>query len=551
MGIYFNFKKSLLFCAGAICISGCGAVNVSLAPPPVTEYSSLSTFCTLPPKEIGRFTKVLFVVDQSGSNASGPTTDPTKTRRRDAMTNFYNKHSANQFIQWGLISFQAETATQFINNPAFQPAANFPGGLTQFEARADQGGTPYKAAIFEVTKAVSDDLLIADVDVEANYEIIFLSDGVPSDYGNPIVDNDIFTDITRLVKLAEGRIHFSTVYYNVSGAADPAASNRLKEMANVGLGKFLDASNGENINIDELIVGGVSNISYQIKDLFVYNLSSAVCDSGQMGADSDADGLCDTDEDAYNVKYSTQINNRPDYAGKLFNKNNRNSFVKMYSDLFILKNILGELLPTCSAAEASLDPDHDLLNNCEEMFLVNRNPQGPTQTWTSEMLASSKYTSKTNFDSDGDGLMDSLEFFFFREAAAAMDFNSVLKKLFGTSYYDLFKNHLSKVSPGSSSPYNIDVKQVSRNDAGQNCYTFSQENLPMYSVAPSVFSQTGNLDLVHSADENIVLVYYIMTPENDPEGKGVMRYSYQKIKKDKTAKQIDLSSDRFDYVFAK
>ena len=551
MGIYFNLKKILLLCAGAVFISACGAINVKLVPAPVMELSSLSTFCTLPPNEFGRFTKVLFVVDQSGSNAAGPTTDPTKTRRRDAMTNFYNKHSANQFVQWGLISFQAELATQFINNPAFQPAANFPGGLAQFEARVDQGVTPYKAAIFEVTKAVTDDLLLADINAEANYEIIFLSDGVPTDYGSPIIDNDIFTDITRLIKLAEGRIHFSTVYYNVSGAADPAASNRLNEMANVGLGKFLDASNGENINIDELIVGGASNTPYQIKDLFVYNLSSAVCDSGQMGADSDADGLCDTDEDAYNIKYKTEINSHPAYAGKLFSKSNRNSFGKMYSDLFILKNIQGDLLPTCSATEAELDPDHDLLNNCEEMFLVNRNPQGPTQSWTTEMLATSKHTSKTNFDSDGDGLIDSLEFFFFREAAAAMDFNSVLKKLFGTSYYDLFKNHLSKVSPGSSSAYNIDVKQVSRNDAGQNCYTFSQENLPMYSVPPAVFSQTGNLDLVHGADENIVMVYYIMTPENDPEGKGVMRYSYQKIKKDKTAKQIDLSTDRFDYVFAK
>ena len=44
-------------------------------------------------------------------------------------------------------------------------------------------------------------------------------------------------------------------------------------------------------------------------------------------------------------------------------------------------------------------------------------------------------------------------------------------------------------------------------------------------------SQVSNNDkLVHAAGENIVLVYYLQTPEKDPNGKGVLRYSYQKLK---------------------
>ena len=554
MGKKQDLKKNVqFFWAGsfALLISACGETHINAKSEASVALSSLSTFCTLPPKEIGQYTKLMFVVDQSGSNANGEATDPTKARRRDSITNFYNGHSANKYIQWGFISFQGDAATPFISDPYYQPASSFAGAMAQFEATTDQAGTPYKAAIFEVNKAITSDLELAQSDDEANYEIIFLSDGNPKDYGDPVDDSQIYADITRLVKLAEGRIHFSTVYYNVATSADAQASARLQEMANVGFGKFLDASNGEDINIDELIIGGADSVSYQIKDLFVYNLNSALCDDGQIGPDSDSDGLCDSDEDNYNLKYKNLLNANPLYANKIFNKYKRNSFSTMYSDLFILRNILGEMLPTCTASEAASDQDADLLNDCEEKFLENRNPQGPTQAWTNAMLTSPKHASKSNFDSDGDGILDSLEFFFFKEKAAAMDYNSVDRKLYGTTYYDLFKNHQSKVAPGSSAPYNIDVKEVARNDRGQNCYVFSQETLPMYKVGTEVFSQTNNLDLVHSSDENVILVYYIMTPENDPEGKGVMRYSYQKIKTSQGAKQIDLSIDRFDYVYAK
>lgn len=555
VGIHKYFLKSF-YCISSVAtlllMSSCSDFKINAKPESSVDLSSLSSFCTLPPKAIGQFTKVMFVVDQSGSNAGGVgPTDPTKARRRDAITNFYKAHSNNKYIQWGFISFQSDAATAFITDPYYQAASSFPAALAKFETTTDQGATPYKAAIFEVNKAITSDLQLAKNDDEANYEVIFMSDGNPTDYGQPPNDGSIYQDITNLVKLAEGRIHFSTVYYNVSSGADAQASGRLKEMANVGFGKFLDASNGEDINIDELIIGGVDNVSYHIKDLFVYNLNSTLCDDGDIGADSDADGLCDRDEDRYNTKYKDVINANPAYANKLFDKYKRNSFSSLYSDLFILRNLQGEMLPPCTAAEATEDADADLLNTCEEKFLVNRNPQGPTQDWTNELRAGPKYANKNNFDSDGDGLMDSLEFFFFKEKAASLDFNSVNRKLYGITYYDLFKNHQSKINPGSSLPYNMTLHEIERNDKGQNCYTFSQQNLPMYPVGSQVFSQTNNLDLVHKSDENIILVYYIMTPENDPEGKGVMRYSYQKIKLSQGAKQIDLSTDRFDYIYAK
>lgn len=544
-----KLKIQLLCVVGSLTLMSCGNVDITPTTGEVYQYSSLSTFCTLPPKEIGLYTKIMFVVDQSGSNGN---TDPSKDRRRDAITNFFNKHSANKYIDWGFISFQDSAATPFIQDPYFQPAGNFQAAIDEFSANGDAGGTPYKAAIFEVTRAITLQMESQTDENESNYEIIFLSDGVPTDYGSPIPDGEIYADIERLVKLADGRIHFSTVYYNVGGA-DNGASARLEEMSKVGKGKFLDASNGGDINIDELIVGGSSKESYLIKDFFVYNLNSTLCDSGIIGADSDADGLCDSDEDYYNSYYSSEIGANSQYAGKAFNKQKRNSFSEIYSDLFILRNLQGEGLPTCSASEAKNDLDHDLLNECEERFLVNRNPKGPTLSWTNEMLANPKYTSNTNYDSDGDGIIDSLEFFFFKEKGGSLDYDSINNELFGTSYYDLFKNHVSKIYPEKSSPYNIDIRQIERNLKGENCYTFGQQTLPMYNVKTATLDGTENLDLVHNDNENVVLVYYIMTPENDPDGKGVLRYSYQKIKNtlSEPQKSIDLAADRFDYIYAK
>ena len=545
----------LFFFASSFLLS-CGDVNITKTPSVLQELSSNSVFCTIPPLEIGRYTKIMFVVDQSGSNVIGNNsepTDPDKSRRLGALTKFWQANGSNPYIQWGFISFQQDKATYFIENGYFQNSSAFESALGRFQATPDINATPYKAALTRTREAIESDIALSD-DNTSNYEIIFLSDGVPTDYGqtlNDIDDAALRRDVELLMKLAPGRLRLSTVYYSTPSGVDLSALERLQEMAKLGNGKFQDASKGEDINIDELIVGGRSLEPYQIKDFFVYNLNSTLCDNGEMGVDSDADGLCDQDEDRYNIIYQAKIDGDINYTHKRFDKYSRNSFSPAFSDMFILKNLQGEALPTCSVTESKLDTDMDLLNECEEKFLANSQPQGPTQVWTTEMLTKEKHTSRTNFDSDGDGIMDSLEFFFFKEKGAALNYNSIDRSVFGRTYYDLFKNHQSKVRPESSKPYNIDVRQVEKNDQGQNCYTFSQESLELYKTPKVTYSQTGNLDLVHGVNENVVLVYYIMVPENDPESKGVMRFSYQKIKVGQTAKQLNLSEDRFDNVKAK
>lgn len=540
-------NKSLYVSLLVLAVSGCGEINVSQLPSieaPLVVKKPEALFCTPDPGSQSTETRILFVIDKSGSNNK---TDPGGNRRYDAINNFFNKYTDNDKIKWALIEFQDSKATSSFSNPYFRNANEFATVIPTSQANTDVGGTPYRAAITEISAAVRDELLSSNSQIKLNFEIVFLSDGVPTDYGDPVIDDGkIMTDVKNLTEISLGLIHLSTVYYNLSDTADTKAALRLKSMASVGQGEFQDASDGQDLNFDKLIKFGTDIYAYHVKDFFVYNLNTTLCDDGHIGTDSDSDGLCDKDEDRYNAILSSKI--AVTYNGKAFSKTNRNSFNAQYSDIFVYRQLMGESLPDCSPEESKLDEDSDLLNNCEEKFLTNYSPMGPNQIWTDEMNSVEKHSSQTNFDSDGDGLLDILELYFFKEKGLSLDYFSVYKNFYGQSQYDLFKNHQSKINPDSTAPYNIDVKHVERKINGQNCYSFYQENLPLYNVSPLNYSGANNLNLTHGSDENVVLVYYIVVPENDPSSKGIMMQSYQRIKLTSSSQGIDVSKGRFTPV---
>jgi hypothetical protein len=53
-----------------------------------------------------------------------------------------------------------------------------------------------------------------------------------------------------IMSLAPNAIEFSTVYY---GEPDHSAAARLRKMAKVGNGEFVDASNAKDIHLDDVI----------------------------------------------------------------------------------------------------------------------------------------------------------------------------------------------------------------------------------------------------------------------------------------------------------
>ncbi len=64
-----------------------------------------------------------------------------------------------------------------------------------------------------------------------------------------------------------------------------------------------------------------------------------------------------------------------------------------------------------------------------------------------------------------------------------------------------------------------------------DCYEFRQSVLPLY---PTLEVNAGDTleGLEHKAYENAIYVHYIQTPQSDPNGDGILRYSVQKLMND-------------------
>jgi len=188
--------------------------------------------------------KIILVVDVSGSNqgdASSPGTDPGKVARAGSIQAFFNDYGAKANFNWAFITFQNASASAILNNAGNNQQPEFTSNpqlmqaaITYFENNVpDNGQTPYKAAIQMATGLIQNDG--ADT-AQTKYIVVFLSDGMPTDYQS---DSQIYSDVTALVNLKPGRISFNTVFY---GQPDPSASSRLNMMANAGSGQFLDTN---------------------------------------------------------------------------------------------------------------------------------------------------------------------------------------------------------------------------------------------------------------------------------------------------------------------
>ncbi|MGE0631277.1 MAG: hypothetical protein AB7O96_02640 [Pseudobdellovibrionaceae bacterium] len=216
--------------------------------------------------EITKPVKVLFVVDQSGSNLSGAGvgpdavgTDPNKTFRLNVIQDFYNRHHQKSHLSWGFISFGDSSAKAFINAgstayPVFSNNSDsFAQAIQTFKGKGDSGMTPYKSALGMIQDLIKYDMSLSST--ESNYLVAFITDGVPSDYcadhlaNCAGVEDAIDQDLKEVTKLSK-KIQFGTVYY---GGEDISAVNRLQRMAKVGGGQFVDANKTSVISLDDVI----------------------------------------------------------------------------------------------------------------------------------------------------------------------------------------------------------------------------------------------------------------------------------------------------------
>ncbi|MCB0422402.1 MAG: hypothetical protein KDD61_15490 [Bdellovibrionales bacterium] len=531
--------------------------NVNLAP---IEQSVLvqanNQFCLKPPTGKIRYNNVLFVIDRSGSNAphdvnlvSDPGNDPDEFLRGTAIEEYFNRHKNDPYYRWGFIFYSGQQISSYINQgndrvPTFENSAVMEQAISDFYADSDVSGsfgTDYTASLALVENAIQNDLALnADKTEEEHiYTVLFASDGYPIENGSqkPItsMEDPRIKKIKTIVALPARHISLSTVYYaRPDYPIDPTAAVRgLKYMAEAGKGSFSDVRETGRISFGDVLVG-VRPEAWRIKRmrLVVFNLNSAACESGEIGTDSDSDGICDEDEIAYNNRayYRSVLGDRR------FDPQNRNSIDENYGDSFYWKFSLlptGAGLEECSPDLRDDDKDFDFLNSCEEGMLHDQAANGPHADWKIPNNAANPL----NPDSDGDAFLDWIEFSWFRldsAFSAPVNYTNIADH-YSTSVTGeiLMAEHRHLIYPDQfkHSSYDTRLRFTGLNKEGENCYSFNQDQLELYPTKELLQkSQAGGYDaLTHKAGENLILMYFIATPEQSPNSAGVLYHTIRKV----------------------
>jgi hypothetical protein len=256
-------------------LSACSPVNFSgesAAGTPGIANPGTGTPNTCTVETIYRNTKILFVVDTSGSNVDStyniingqsiltPPTDPQKDFRGGAISDFLSDFGHKSNFQWGFMTFAGTSANASINagssqSPIFTADPNEMGdAVDSFYSKRDTGATPYGAALSLAAKAVSNDPDLNSSE-RPNYFVVLLTDGFPSDYYNDrgAFDQNVMTrDVANLVGIAPGRVTLSTIFYGQVNI--PEAISLLKGMAGLGGGQFASVNvSNSNFKIDDVI----------------------------------------------------------------------------------------------------------------------------------------------------------------------------------------------------------------------------------------------------------------------------------------------------------
>lgn len=420
------------------------------------------------------------------------------------MDTFVSENSNNEYIQWGLVVFNSTSARAILNSgnqnsPVFtESESEMMAGIDKVRSEADNGGTPYGSALNLARQAIVNDMQ-AKPEEDSFYMIIFLSDGQPTDNFR---DNDpaLNSEIDGIMQQNPGRIALSTGYY---GPDNYKYEKTMEGMASTGGGLYSNFRYTDRIDFEELIVKPTKE-PWSLKEFVVYNLNSTVCIDGQMGPDSDSDGLCDKDEEANG-----------------FDPTNKFTMGDGYGDYFHWREYAyGESLPTCFDRT---DLDFDLLTFCEEQYLYNANP----------LVIDDFRGDPENPDTDLDGILDGIEAFNFRttRAAAVDTFNTY------RSYDDEKDSARVQIIQGRNPEENdeagkkqeITINNLGVNDNGQNCYDIETSQLVTFNTEATFNADQPYMN--HDKNENVYMVYYLQVPQNNPNSKGIMNYFFEPIGK--------------------
>ena len=268
--------------AGFAILTACNQVRFEAEKNAPTVPSAPALPGVTPPGACGtvdgirRSTKLLFLVDSSGSNVEAtqwpgipgcenslciPPTDPAKRFRVGALSDFLNRFRHKTNFNWSLVTFAGDSARALINTglesqPIFAADPNaLDWALNRFANERDAGMTPYGAAFELARRAIQFDPARTAPE-KPQYLVVLISDGFPTDYldtRNQFNRAALDADVQNLLATAPGQVNLSTIFYGQ--VAIPQAISLLSDVARQGGGQFATVRDPNTFKIDDVIPG--------------------------------------------------------------------------------------------------------------------------------------------------------------------------------------------------------------------------------------------------------------------------------------------------------
>ncbi len=474
--------------------------DIKLSPHQAVNYSTSASginFCTTPANTIKSNLKFIFIVDRSGSNQlrydttnpsiTFPGTDPTGSRRFDALLRFVEGFQNDEYIHWSMINFNSEAnvARRFTNDKdAFY---DFVTDQRDRTAQIDSGSTNYLSALEHLQNMIEQDIAAAKEEEEiisSNYVVFFISDGEPIvqqvlQNGEEILGRiETVTSFEEEEKVFVEGIQINTAYY-YEDPVSVGARDLLNNMSMTGNGDFLEFASGQEIDFSRFAIP-IRISRFALKEIWITN-PNTIWEGNRLTADSDADGLSDlkegtlgSDRMAYDsdgngvgdgVEYRISGDIRP-CLGANCSRAGADPFTTCRS--------------LATATNVYPDTDKDFLNDCEEKLLgSDRRDPDSNRDYVPDWIAFVNQIQLIQGNSDlfTDPDQDAL-----------------------TNYQELKRNsplrvHNSLVANLESLSYS--GKMIST-DQVQDCFTYSIQKMPVHSnndkVRVFLFENTKSID---------------------------------------------------------
>lgn len=492
----------------------CDEVRLSVRPQTLS-VASKGMICAQQPKTVEQDRRFVFMIDNSGSmQGIDPGLTTRRTLRVSALRAFVEKFKGDSKFAISVGSLYGGQAG-FLPDPTNPVPPTMPHGqpgctfykpsvaseyaelstaLNQLDIQATPafGTSPFMNLLDSYQTCLQADL---PQNRGALYSLVLVTDGAPTDAPLATLQAKI-AQLVAAGKAAGAKTSSVNLYLlfmdpsNASTDAANVAAGMVKAAQDAGglrsKSLMLDPSNP----IDFSVLNLVDIPHFRLSQLIVSNLNAGIEENGEIGADSDADGLADKREISLGLK--------PDNY----------SSHDMCSDLVYTKNG-GHCPSTCPQGFRFLDTDHDGLSDCDEMIIG---------------------TSPTDPDSDGDGIPDGLEY------VLGMSPNDGTDRALDPDGDGVqnFAEAARFTSPsiddrGLAHKTLIDVSTQEQMQAdGTYCYNVSIKGIPLFPTSSVTENTLAQLN--HAKDENIVRILFMEVPENQPSAKPVVLEAYRVLK---------------------